>query len=88
MINAAIAWANERDTLEKVYNKAEELTLDERYKVVNYPFPSKYLIIKKILNKSDFQDFYAENIDFFTNEYSDPDEVTFLTSLKTILDAL
>jgi hypothetical protein len=88
MIDAAIAWAAQNDTLQKAYDNAEALTFDERCKIVSYPFPSKYLIIKKILNKSDFQDFYAENIDFFTNEYSDPDEVTFLTALKAILDAL
>jgi hypothetical protein len=88
MIDAALAWANQNDTLQKAYDNAEALTLDARSNLYSQPFPNKYLIIKKLLNKTDFQDYFDELIDFYTNDEPDTNEVLFLNAQKTILDAL
>ena len=59
--------------------KGKEATL------TNY---AQYLIVKKLLNEPDFQSYYNELINFYTNEEPDPSEATFLQTLKKILDAL
>ena len=88
MRDAALAWADQNDTLQKAYDNAEALTLDVRSNLYSQPFPNKYLIIKKLLNKTDFQDYFDELIDFYTNDEPDTNEVLFLNAQKTILDAL
>ena len=88
MINAALQWANQNDTLQNAYNNAELLSFDARTKLYSQPFPNKYLIVKRLLNKPDFQSYYNELIDFYTNEEPDSNEVTFLQTLKTHLDNL
>jgi hypothetical protein len=88
MRDAALSWADQNDTLQKAYDNAEALTLDARSNLYSQPFPNKYLIIKKLLNKTDFQDYFDELIDFYTNDEPDTNEVLFLNAQKTILDAL
>jgi len=88
MRDAALSWADQNDTLQKAYDNAEALTLDARSNLYSQPFPNKYLIIKKLLNKTDFQDYIDELIDFYTNDEPDTNEVLFLNAQKTILDAL
>ena len=87
MIDAAVAWANQNDTLQKAYDNAEALTFDERSNIYSQPFPPKYMIAKKLLNKSDYSSYATTAIANATNR-GRTERVTFLTALKTILDAL
>lgn len=87
MISTALAWANENDTLQKAYDNTEALTFDERSNIYSQPFPPKYMIAKKLLNKSDYSSFATTAIANATNR-GRTERVTFLTALKTILDAL
>lgn len=87
MRDAALAWADQNDTLQKAYDNAEALTFDERSNIYSQPFPPKYMIAKKLLNKSDYSSFATTAITNATNR-GRTERVTFLTALKTILDAL
>jgi hypothetical protein len=87
MISTALAWANENDTLQKAYDNTEALTFDERSNIYSQPFPPKYMIAKKLLNKSDYSSYATTAIANATNR-GRTERVTFLTALKTILDAL
>ena len=88
MRDAALAWADQNDTLHKAYDNAELLpTNRDRSKIYSQPFPAKYMIVKKLMNASDYSSYATEKITN-ANGRGETDEVTFLTALKTILDAL
>jgi hypothetical protein len=87
MINKALEWVVKYDTLDKAYAEAELLTFDERSDIYSQPFPAKYMIVKKLLNKSDYSSYATTAIANATNR-GRTERVTFLTALKTILDAL
>lgn len=87
MINKALEWVVKYDTLEKAYTEAELLTFDERSDIYSVPFPAKYMIVKKLLNKSDYTSYATTAISNATNR-GRTERVAFLTALKNILDAL
>lgn len=87
MINAALEWVAKYDTLEKAYAEAELLSLDERSSIYTQPFPAKYMIVKKLLNKSDYSSYTTTAIANASNR-GRTERVAFLTALKNILDAL
>ena len=88
MRDAALAWADQNDTLQKAYDNAELLpTNRDRSKIYSQPFPAKYMIVKKLMNASDYSSYATEKITN-ANGRGETDEVTFLTALKTILDAI
>lgn len=87
MIAAAVSWANQNDTLQKAYDNAEALSFDARSDLYSQPFSIKYLIVKKLLNISDYSSYTSTLITNAGNR-GETSRVSFLTTLKAILDAL
>ncbi|GGD18280.1 hypothetical protein [Flavobacterium orientale] len=87
MINAAIQWANQNDTLQNAYNNAELLSFDARSDLYSQPFPAKYMIAKKLVGASDYSS-YATTVIASYNSRGETNKANFLQTLKNILDAL
>ena len=87
MINAALQWANQNDTLQNAYNNAELLSLDARSDLYSQPFPAKYMIVKKLVGAPDYSSYATTTIANY-NSRGEMSKVNFLQTLKNILDAL
>lgn len=87
MINAALQWANQNDTLQNAYNNAELLSFDARSDLYSQPFPAKYMIVKKLVGASDYSS-YATTVIASYNSRGETNKANFLQTLKNILDAL
>ena len=87
MMNAALAFLNQHQTLQDFYNFGETLTIDEMSNYYDQPLPQKRMIVKKLVNASDYNSYANELIDFYTNEEPDANEAAFIQGLKTYLDA-
>lgn len=87
MINAALQWANQNDTLQNAYNNAELLSLEERVSLYSQPFPAKYMIVKKLVGASDYSSYATDNANYY-NSQTDAAKANFYQTLKNILDAL
>jgi Ca2+-binding RTX toxin-like protein len=87
MINAALQWANQNDTLQNAYNNAELLSFDARSDLYSQPFPAKYMIAKKLVGASDYSS-YATTVIASYNSRGETNKANFLQTLKNILDAL
>jgi hypothetical protein len=87
MRDAALAWADQNDTLQKAYGNLEEITLDARSDIYSQPFPAKYMIVKKLMSASDYSTYSTDIVNYY-NSQSDIAKANFYQLLKTILDAL
>ena len=86
MIDAAIAWAAQNDTLQKAYGNLEAITLDARSDIYSHPFPAKYMIVKKLMSTSDYSSYSTDIVNYY-NSQSDTTKANFYQLLKTTLDA-
>lgn len=87
MINSALQWVSQNETIQNAYNNAELLSLDARSDLYSHPFPAKYMIVKKLVGASDYSSYATENVNFYNSE-SDTAKANFYQILKTTLDAL
>jgi hypothetical protein len=87
MIDAAVQWANQNDTLQNAYNNAELLSIDARSSLYSQPFPAKYMIVKKLVGASDYTSYATDNVDYY-NSQTDAAKANYYQTLKNILDAL
>jgi hypothetical protein len=87
MIDAALQWANQNDTLQNAYNNAELLSFDARSDLYSQPFPAKCMIAKKLVGASDY-DSYATTVIASYISRGETVKANFLQTLKGILDAL
>lgn len=87
MINAALSFLNQNQTLQSFYDLGETMPIIEQANFYSQPLPERKLIIKKILNKPDYNSYASELINYHTQE-GDIDEVNFLQALKAYLDNL
>jgi hypothetical protein len=87
MRDAALVWADQNDTLQKAYGNLEAITLDARSDIYSQPFPAKYMIIKKLMNASDYSTYSTDIVNYY-NSQSDTAKANFYQLLKTTLDAI
>jgi hypothetical protein len=87
MIDAAIAWAAQNDTLQKAFDNTEAISLDARSDIYSHPFPAKYMIVKKLMSTSDYSSYSTDIVNYY-NSQSDTTKANFYQLLKTTLDAL
>ena len=87
MIDAALAWADQNDTLQKAYDNLEAITLDARSDIYSQPFPAKYMIIKKLMNASDYSTYSTDIVNYY-NSQSDTTKANFYQLLKATLDVI
>lgn len=87
MINAALSFVNQNQTLQNFYDLAESMPIMEQANFYSQPLPERKLIIKKLLNVSDYHNYATQLISYHTQE-GEMDEVNFLQALKTHLDNL
>lgn len=87
MRDAALAWADQNDTLQKAYGNLEAITLDARSDIYSQPFPAKYMIVKKLMSASDYSTYSTDIVNYY-NSQSDTAKANFYQLLKTNLDAL
>jgi hypothetical protein len=87
MRDAALAWADQNDTLQKAYGNLEAITLDARSDIYSQPFPAKYMIVKKLRSASDYSTYSTDIVNYY-NSQSDTAKAIFYQLLKTTLDAI
>lgn len=86
MINAALAFLEEYQTLQDFYDLSEPMTLEEKANFYSPPMPPRRLIVKKLLNQS-YIDLAQGDIDYYVQE-GDNAEASFAQDLKNHLDNL
>ena len=86
MINAALTFLEEHQTLQDFYDLSEPMTLEEKANFYSPPMPPRRLIIKKLLNKA-YIDLAQGDIDYYVQE-GDNAEASFAQDLKNHLDNL
>jgi hypothetical protein len=87
MRDAALAWADQNDTLQKAFDNTEAISLDARSDIYSHPFPAKYMIVKKLMSTSDYSSYSTDIVNYY-NSQSDTTKANFYQLLKTTLDAL
>lgn len=87
MVNAAITFLDQYRTLQDFYNFGETLAIENMANYYQQPLPQRRMIIKKLVNASDYNAYANDLIDFYTNEKPDANKKSFLQGLKTYLDA-
>jgi len=86
MRDAALAWADQNDTLQKAFDNTEAISLDARSDIYSHPFPAKYMIVKKLMSTSDYSSYSTDIVNYY-NSQSDTTKANFYQLLKTTLDA-
>jgi hypothetical protein len=87
MRDAALAWADQNDTLQKAFDNTEAISLDARSDIYSHPFPAKYMIVKKLMSTSDYSSYSTDIVNYY-NSQSDTTKANFYQLLKATLDAL
>lgn len=88
LMNAAVNFVNQYTTLQSLYNYGEGLTAGrERASFYNQPLPPRKMIIKKLLNISDYSTYSADVVNYYSQQ-PDVEEAAFLQALKNYLDTL
>ena len=87
MIDAALTFLQENQTLQDFYDLSEPMTLEEKANFYSPPpMPPRRLIVKKLLNQP-YTDLAQGDIDFYVQE-NDNVEAAFAQDLKNHLDSL
>lgn len=87
MINAAINFITQNQTLQNFYNLGENMNIDQQANFYIQPLPERKLIIKKLLSISDYNNYATQLINYYTQE-GEIQDANFIQSLKTYLDSL
>jgi hypothetical protein len=85
MIDAALSFLNQHTTLQSYYNLGETMSIAEQAKYYGQPLPQRKLIIKKLLNISDYNSYANDLIVYYTQE-NNLVEANFIQDLKNQLD--
>jgi hypothetical protein len=88
LLNSALSFANTYTTLQQLYSYGESLTIDNRADFYGQPLTFRAMIIKKILNTSDYATYSTHIVNQYTNVNPDPERSAFATALKAHLDSL
>ena len=88
LMNASVNFITQYTTLQDFYNYGEGLaTGRERASFYNQPLPARKMIIKKLLNISDYSTYSTDVVNHY-NQQPDVEEAAFLQALKNYLDTL
>lgn len=87
LMNAAVNFANQYTTLQNFYNYAESMPIQDQAHFYNQPLPARKMIIKKLLNISDYSTYSTDVVNHY-NQQPDVEEAAFLQALKNYLDTL
>ncbi len=66
--NAALPFFHKYNTLDKVYEDSEKMTIDEMMKFIGQPLPLRRIILKKICNDSEYEKYYKKIVDNFSKK--------------------
>ena len=88
LFQAAVDFADQHTTLQSLYNYGETMSIDDQSYFYSQPMPFRKMIVKKLLNISDFDTYSNYLIDRFTNVHSRPLVASFGQHLKNYLDTM
>lgn len=86
MINAALSFVNQNQTLQNFYDLAEAMNIENKMNFYVQPASFRIAIIKKLLNMP--YNTYLDNQNALYSQHSMTDFVSFANALKTHLDNL
>lgn len=87
LMNTAVNFVNQYPTLQTMYNYSESMPIQDQANFYNQPLTARKMIIKKILNISDYST-YATTVINNANTSGNTERANFLQALKNYLDTL
>ena len=87
LMGATVNFINQYSTLQSLYNYAELMPIQDQANFYNQPLTARKMIIKKILNISDYFT-YATTVINNANASGNTERANFLQALKNYLDTL
>lgn len=87
MINAAVIFANQNQTLQDFYNLGEAMNIENQANFYIQPLPQRKMIVKKLINIP-YDQYALDLINFYSNIEPDIQEANFIQVLKNHLDSI
>lgn len=87
MINAAVVFGNQNQTLQDFYNLGEAMNIENQANFYIQPLPQRKMIVKKLLNIP-YDQYALDLINFYSNIEPDIQEANFIQVLKNHLDSI
>jgi len=87
MMNACLNYLDQYQTLQDFYNYGENMPIQEQANFYNQPLTARKMIVKKLLNISDYST-YVTTVITNANLRGDVERTNFLQALKNHLDTL